>query len=257
MNKFILVVIITFCQSLVFDIQNESIPKEFGQMKAAYPSQIIGFVDNYIVFRDSSKLLFDDGKRKTSEELMENPDIQDMFTYLYPKGKIGIPVKYQDAGRIRNEDFFKKMYGQTVDEVQKKLVTIVWCPKLLGQKLRITTINDVDKHLSAISAELDEHPEWKDYLWSAGTYNRRMIRGSNRLSAHSFGIAIDLNTNYSHYWQWDCKCTSENIDLSYKNKIPQGIIDIFETHGFIWGGRWYHYDTMHFEYRPELLNKAD
>ncbi|MDP3291618.1 MAG: M15 family metallopeptidase, partial [Sulfuricurvum sp.] len=24
-------------------------------------------------------------------------------------------------------------------------------------------------------------------------------------------------------------------------------------HGFIWGGRWYHYDTMHFEYRPELL----
>ncbi|MDD5211432.1 MAG: M15 family metallopeptidase, partial [Sulfuricurvum sp.] len=24
-------------------------------------------------------------------------------------------------------------------------------------------------------------------------------------------------------------------------------------YGFIWGGRWYHYDTMHFEYRPELL----
>jgi hypothetical protein len=24
-------------------------------------------------------------------------------------------------------------------------------------------------------------------------------------------------------------------------------------HGFIWGGYWYHYDTMHFEYRPELL----
>jgi len=43
------------------------------------------------------------------------------------------------------------------------------------------------------------------------------------------------------------------LDLSYKNKIPQGIIDIFEKHGFIWGGKWYHYDTMHFEYRPELL----
>ena len=28
---------------------------------------------------------------------------------------------------------------------------------------------------------------------------------------------------------------------------------IFEKHGFIWGGRWYHYDTMHFEYRPELV----
>ena len=87
----------------------------------------------------------------------------------------------------------------------------------------------------------------------------RTVRGTNsRLSPHSFGIAIDLNTKYSNYWQWDCKCTSENVDLSYKNKIPQGIIDIFEKHGFIWGGKWYHYDTMHFEYRPELLfSEAD
>jgi hypothetical protein len=33
----------------------------------------------------------------------------------------------------------------------------------------------------------------------------------------------------------------------------QEIVDIFERHGFIWGGKWYHFDTMHFEYRPELL----
>jgi peptidoglycan LD-endopeptidase CwlK len=31
------------------------------------------------------------------------------------------------------------------------------------------------------------------------------------------------------------------------------IVAIFEKHGFIWGGKWYHYDTMHFEYRPELM----
>jgi hypothetical protein len=35
--------------------------------------------------------------------------------------------------------------------------------------------------------------------------------------------------------------------------MPRQIVDIFERHGFIWGGRWYHYDTMHFEFRPELL----
>ncbi|MFY4861157.1 M15 family metallopeptidase, partial [Aliarcobacter butzleri] len=39
----------------------------------------------------------------------------------------------------------------------------------------------------------------------------------------------------------------------YKNKIPLEIVEIFEKYGFIWGGRWYHFDTMHFEYRPELL----
>jgi hypothetical protein len=73
------------------------------------------------------------------------------------------------------------------------------------------------------------------------------------LSAHSFGIAIDLNTAFANYWQWDCKCTAEEAALTFKNNIPQEIIDVFEKHGFIWGGKWYHYDTMHFEYRPELL----
>jgi D-alanyl-D-alanine carboxypeptidase-like protein len=34
--------------------------------------------------------------------------------------------------------------------------------------------------------------------------------------------------------------------------MPRDIVDIFERHGFIWGGKWY--DTMHFEYRPELLS---
>lgn len=43
----------------------------------------------------------------------------------------------------------------------------------------------------------------------------------------------------------------------YRNRIPADVVQAFERHGFIWGGRWYHYDTMHFEYRPELLARAD
>ena len=214
------------------------VPLEIECLMSVYPDQIIGFENNYIVFTDRSKMIFDDGKEKSTEELINNPDVKDMFAYSYPKGKIDEPAKFQDAGRIRNDDFFKKIYGSTSAEVQQNLTTIVWCPKLVGQKLQISKINDVDKLLAAVSAELDEHPEWKDYLHSAGTFNWRTIRGTNnRLSAHSFGIAIDLNTKYSNYWQWDCKCTTENVDLTYKNKIPQEIIDIFEKYDFIWGDR--------------------
>ena len=43
----------------------------------------------------------------------------------------------------------------------------------------------------------------------------------------------------------------------WRNRIPQAIVDAFEAEGFIWGGRWFHYDTMHFEYRPELLDPAN
>jgi hypothetical protein len=38
--------------------------------------------------------------------------------------------------------------------------------------------------------------------------------------------------------------------------MPEEIVAIFEKHGFIWGGKWYHFDTMHFEYRPELLGAS-
>jgi hypothetical protein len=66
-------------------------------------------------------------------------------------------------------------------------------------------------------------------------------------------MTIDVNVNYSNYWQWDAKSTKENIKLNFRNKIPLKLVKIFEKYGFIWGGNWYHYDTMHFEYRPELL----
>lgn len=51
---------------------------------------------------------------------------------------------------------------------------------------------------------------------------------------------------HADYWRW-----SKSGD--YRNRIPEGLVAFFEQNGFIWGGRWSHFDTMHFEYRPELL----
>ena len=74
------------------------------------------------------------------------------------------------------------------------------------------------------------------------------VAGTNRRSMHSYAAAIDIATAHADYWQW-----SGGEDAAWKNRIPIEIVQIFERHGFIWGGKWYHYDTMHFEYRPELL----
>jgi hypothetical protein len=34
---------------------------------------------------------------------------------------------------------------------------------------------------------------------------------------------------------------------------PEEVIKVFESFGFLWGGKWTTYDTIHFEYRPEIL----
>jgi hypothetical protein len=57
------------------------------------------------------------------------------------------------------------------------------------------------------------------------------------------------------YWQWTA---AKGIDWrtvppENRQSPPSAVIRIFEEQGFIWGGRWPWYDTMHFEYHPELL----
>jgi hypothetical protein len=234
-------------------IQNcfsQAVPDHVKKLIQFYP-QIAYFKENKLFFKDGSSLIYNDGKKKNFQELIDNPDIEDQFFYSYQKFES--PTK-NDAGRIRNEAFFKKIYGDSKQNVEKKLVEIIWCPKLVNQKIKITTVNGIDKKVSKISAELDNYPEFKKYITNiGGTFNWRSIAGTSRLSMHSFGMTIDINAKYANYWQWDCKCKNENTNLSYKNNIPKKIVAIFEKHGFIWGGNWNHYDTMHFEYRPELL----
>lgn len=244
--------------SLLFNTlyaQVEHQPESVRKLLSAYPQTIINYDGTSLTLKNGTKVKYNGGGPKKHLELMNSSDIGDIFTYPYPVGKIDSIAKNHDPGRIRSEALLKAMYGSTKEEVAKNLTTIIWCPKLVNQKLRVTTINGVDKQLQKVSDELDKHPHLKDYLKSAGSFNWRIIRGTNRLSTHSFGIAIDIAVKHSSYWQWDCRCTSEDTDLKYKNKIPQLIIDIFEKHGFIWGGKWYHYDTMHFEYRPEFFQQ--
>ncbi len=217
----------------------------------AYPDDLLRCEDNYLIWRDGEKQVFDDGKKKDFEQLLNEADNEDMFFYPYPLGKnaYAAPQFNVDPGRIRNTAFFKKMYGATKQDVESHLVTLSWMPKSTHKTIQVTSVNGIDKKLMQISQELDQLPaELKKYVLNiAGTFNWRSIQGTQRLSGHSFAISIDINTRYSDYWQWAGK------KYQYHNQIPPQIIEIFEKQGFIWGGKWYHYDTMHFEYRPELL----
>lgn len=172
-------------------------------------------------------------------------------------------ITEKDVLHARFEPFFKKMYGNTPRAVGKHLVTVYWMPHVFGHRypLKVTTINGVDKKLQRISANLEKlPPEFHKYLENpGGSYYWRKVEGESSLSAHSFGIAIDINLRYSNYWLWDYQKTHKpitelrNTRLTCQNRIPMQIVEIFEKEGFFWGGRWYFYDTMHFEYRPDLL----
>jgi peptidoglycan LD-endopeptidase CwlK len=223
----------------------------------AYPDFLQTAENNLVIWKDSTQMMFDDGVEHSDYETMLNhADLKDQMAQCYPKADDYLKklVPNYDPGRARNEAFFFKMYGNSAAEVEQKLVSIVWMPKNINKTIRVTSVGGIDKKFKQISDELDNlPPEFMPFLQNpAGTFNWRVIAGTTRQSTHSFGTTIDINVRLSHYWR--NFSPDANGIYQYQNQIPLEIVRIFEKHGFIWGGKWYHYDTMHFEYRPELLD---
>ena len=91
-------------------------------------------------------------------------------------------------------------------------------------------------------------------------FNYRVVEGTNRLSNHAKGLAIDLNPFYNPYITYN-KDGSTNISpegseayadrsASFPYKIDENDLayKLFKEHGFTWGGNWNSVkDYQHFE----------
>ena len=234
--------------------QDGQLRTALDKLVAAYPDALAGHDGKMLRWRDGTVMPVSDGaENKSFQELLRHASIADQFRIPYPRGPLEKPPAVDaDPGRFRNTAFFTKMYGDCQKgEVSPRLVSLPWLPKTWGKSIRITSVNGVDEHLRAVSAEIDALPDKikRAAYPIAGTYNCRAVADTGQPSPHGYGIAIDLNTAVSDYWYW----RPHDGAIVYRNRMPEEIVAIFEKHGFIWGGKWYHFDTMHFEFRPELL----
>lgn len=196
---------------------------------------------------DGARVAWDDGRKKTAAETLDAPDLEDMLATDYRAGPIAPVTEVdRDPGRARVEALFDATYGATEKEVRAALVpwklrghTFLVHRRALPAFERVRVRIDAAVAKDAALAPFFDHP--------AGTFAFRAIAGTTRKSTHSFGVAVDLDPSRAHYWRNDAK-------PQWKNLVPQAIVDAFEAEGFVWGGRWWHYDTMHFEWRPELFD---
>lgn len=234
--------------------QNDQVHLALDKLVVAYPNALASHDTEVLRWRDGTAMPVSDGTdSKTFPELLRHASIVDQFRIPYPRGPLEkSPAVDADPGRFRNTAFFTKMYGDCKKgEVSPHLVSVAWLPKAWGKSIRVTSLNRVDEHLRAVSAEIDALPDKikRAAYPIAGAYNCRAVADTGQPSPHGYGIAIDLNTAFSDYWHW----RPHGGRILYRNRMPQEIVTIFEKHGLIWGGKWYHFDTMHFEFRPELL----
>lgn len=232
---------------------------DLALLKAAYPEACRAVETDasgrtWLILADGTRLVYDDGRAKTAEEALDHPDVRDMLAQPYPPGPVTAePAKDFHPGRVRVEAFFKAVYGHSAAEVRANLVPVSFLGKTVLFSSRAgaaDALRAVDRELAALTTA---RPELKRFILPlSGTYAWRTIARTGRLSVHSFGAAIDLNHKVNTYWQW----YTGDDPLGLRKAFPAEIVDVFERHGFIWGGKWAEFDIMHFEYRPELLAKA-
>jgi hypothetical protein len=232
-----------------------SVPAERLQaLVAAYPDHLAGLEGDMLVWRDGVRSPTGAGLPERSfDEMLRQATIADQMRQAYPRGRPqGPPPRDHSPGRIRNTAFFTRIYGDCrAADFAARLVPVTWMPRTRAQRVMVSPVNDVAGRLARVIDDLEAMPDrFKAFLVpSAGTFNCRAVADTGLMSMHGFGTAIDIAVERSDYWAWG----SRRGTVAYRNRIPYEIAEIFEAHGFIWGGKWYHFDTMHFEYRPELL----
>lgn len=103
----------------------------------------------------------------------------------------------------------------------------------------------------------DDEASMSDNNTSA--FNYRTIAGTNRLSKHGQGLAVDINPRYNPCVRTKNGITTvepqngstyvdRNADFSYKITEGDLCLQLFLEHGFTWGGSWNSVkDYQHFE----------
>jgi len=232
------------------------LPDGLRCLLAAYPETICGATADGLELCSGERIPWTDGRDKVDHDtLLNEADLRDQMAMRYRPGRPeGPPPHLHEPGRVRHQPLFDAMYGATRDAVSASMRPVPWLVEDGGGVVQMTAINGAAAALERVSDDIArELPEELRRIAArhSGTFVWRNIRGTSRRSVHSYGIAIDVGVHVSDYWAWNKPGADGRY--TYKNRFPWAIAAIFERHGFIWGGKWYHFDTMHFEYRPELL----
>lgn len=237
---------------------NITMKRDILCLMMAYPEYITGVESSdgkvYIVIKSGRKILYDDKKEKSFSAKLQNPDLQDALEEIYPMGDIKeLMAENCDPGRVRIYPILKEVYGGSKAQVQSNLKGI----RIGNQHFEFNKNNKAAESLQKTMNELTALAKSNGKIWAVafpvnGTFNYRVIAGTNQLSPHSFGTAIDLKSDKRDYWKWATRKDGQVRMLSY----PREIVETFEKNNFIWGGKWGHFDTLHFEYRPEIIMKG-
>ena len=161
-------------------------------------------------------------------------DTQEALDAFYSKHSLRADGKPTAAWESANLVRFTPAYPLTLSFPPKTQVTKVRCHKKVADSLK-RIFEQILQHYGSVA----EVKKARMHLY-AGCYEFRKIAGANRLSTHSWGISVDIDSENNPQG----KAHNESQGM-----MPMAVVKIFEAEGWKWGGRFKgkRVDCMHFE----------
>ncbi|GHV94202.1 hypothetical protein AGMMS50293_05220 [Spirochaetia bacterium] len=200
-------------------------------------------------------------------------DSQPFYNYLseLPPWKEPSPeeaARFRDMANNRNRNppkrsqhFYDALWrAHSRDESYQRVKSL----RFLGNTVMVhyAILEELSLVEERILAEAKTDPQLRSWINNISTldgWNWRSIANTQSRSFHAYGAAIDILPKSlggkETYWLWAARRKPDWWNISYNQRFhpPAAVIRAFEAYGFVWGGKWLFFDTMHFEYRPEIF----
>jgi hypothetical protein len=172
----------------------------------------------------------------------------------------GYSYSRPNAEAVRSGFYEKLLQCETREDAyaHQKAITF-FGSAVTVHELLVAPMARAEQRINELEKTDEEITAWKKSLDSIGAWNWRNVAGSSSRSFHAYGVAVDLlmrsQPGKETYWLWTQQKGIDWRAVPDADKLnpPRSVIRIFEEEGFIWGGKWAMYDTMHFEYHPEMI----
>jgi hypothetical protein len=250
---------------------------EVRSLAAAWPDRIaeIALRDGDWMLRiDGTWFAWTHGRLMPEAERGEWQDFAPLAFYDYPRGLPALPsFDAEAAGRLRarvaagqkhpprrNETFLGLLLhapNRAATESRLVRTEISGFSVTVHERLR-APLERVSRELDSLKRADPRVSAYMRQLAEMNGYNYRFVEGTRSRSLHSYGTAIDLipKRAFGHsYWLWAMGTVPDWWTIPYEDRWmpPLTVVRAFERQGFVWGGKWLFFDTMHFEYRPEIV----
>ena len=203
---------------------------------------------------------FQDGRMIRASRAPDGEGCDPVF-YPYSLVPLREPLPVVEPMPIHCTDVLETLWGSTEAEVREHGRGVRFLDhRMYVNELILGPLAAVEREIDALALRDSAVAAWVADIEITYSFTSRDIAGSPTRSQHAFGMAFDLvPTSYRGrhvYWRWSRALEGddwEDIPIPQRWSVPDAVLTVFERHGFVWGGKWARFDTMHFEYRPEII----